>query len=156
MGEKEAIEILKGQGMTQEEAEDFIAGIKRGLEAIREGGRIPWDKVKKELALMRKEVKTMAAETMEQVEDRLVRKLCSRNGWEYGDNEDYDNAVRDVKWFLSQPEILVKDPDQMLPPNPYGAARNQEIFHRATSEFVKENWVKVIPKGKKGGEQNGS
>lgn len=89
----------------------------------------------------------MAIEAMEQVEDQLVRRLCERNGWEYSGNEDYDTAVKDVKWYLSQPEILIKDPNQMLPPNPYGATRNQEVFRRAISGFVKENWVKVVPKG---------
>jgi len=51
MGEKEAIEILKSQGMTQAEAEDFVKGIKRGLKARREGDRIPWSQVKKELGI---------------------------------------------------------------------------------------------------------
>ena len=51
MGEEEAIEILKSHGMTQEEAEDFIAGTKRGIEAFHEGKKIPWDKVKMELGL---------------------------------------------------------------------------------------------------------
>jgi len=51
MGEKEAIEILKGQGMTQAEAEDFVEGVKRGIKARREGDRIPWSQVKKELGI---------------------------------------------------------------------------------------------------------
>ena len=51
MGEEEAIKILRDQGMSQEEAEDFIAGVKRGLKARREGDRIPWSKIKKELGL---------------------------------------------------------------------------------------------------------
>ena len=88
----------------------------------------------------------MAAETMEHIEDQLVRRLCERNGWEYGDNEDREIASRDVKWFLSQPEILIRDPDQRLPANPYGAARNQEVFHRAVSELKEENWVKALLK----------
>jgi hypothetical protein len=37
----------------------------------------------------------------EQIEDRLVRELCRRNGWELG-NADYDLAVTDVKWFINQ------------------------------------------------------
>lgn len=41
---------------------------------------------------------------IEEVEEQLVRRLCERNGWEYGSG-DCDLAVRDVKWFLSQPEI---------------------------------------------------
>jgi len=51
MGEKEAIEILKGQGMTQAEAEDFVEGVKRGIKARREGDRILWSQVKKELGI---------------------------------------------------------------------------------------------------------
>ena len=34
-------------------------------------------------------------------EDKLVRLYCEHNGWEYGDNEDYDNAVETVKWFMA-------------------------------------------------------
>ncbi len=51
MGEKEAVEILKDKGMTQEEAEDFVAGVKRGVRAMHEGDRVHWDIVKKELGL---------------------------------------------------------------------------------------------------------
>jgi len=40
----------------------------------------------------------------EELENLLVERLCRRNGWEHP--EDCDNAVRDVKWFLSQPEIF--------------------------------------------------
>ncbi len=39
--------------------------------------------------------------TEEQIEDKLVRALCERNGWDYGPNEEYDLAVVDVKWFIS-------------------------------------------------------
>jgi len=100
----------------------------------------------------------MSVEAMEQVEDQLVKELCKRNGWEYGSNEDYDNAVRDVKWFLSQPEILIKDPDQSLPPAMYEAMHPiyRSIADALTAIKVlrKENWVKVIPKDKQGGKQN--
>lgn len=48
---KEAIEILKQRGMTQEEAEEFVKGIKRGLKARREDKVIPWSEVKKELKI---------------------------------------------------------------------------------------------------------
>lgn len=51
MGEKEAIEILKGQGMSQEEAEDFIAGTKKGLQEIHEGKVKSWSQIKKELGI---------------------------------------------------------------------------------------------------------
>ena len=51
MGEKEAKEILMGKGMTEQEAEDFIAGCKRGVEAMRKGDRIHWDDIKEELGL---------------------------------------------------------------------------------------------------------
>ena len=51
MGEKEAIEILKQKGMTQEEAEEFVEGIKRGIKARREGKMSPWSEVKKELGI---------------------------------------------------------------------------------------------------------
>ncbi len=51
MGEVEAVEILKGQGMSQEEAEDFIAGMKRGITSMHKGDRIPWSELKKELGL---------------------------------------------------------------------------------------------------------
>ncbi len=37
------------------------------------------------------------------LENELIIELCARNGWDYGKaSEDYDNAVRDVKWFLFQ------------------------------------------------------
>ena len=38
----------------------------------------------------------------DKIEDQLVKALCERNGWEYGDNEEYDIAVEDVKWFIKQ------------------------------------------------------
>jgi len=41
---------------------------------------------------------------IEELERQLTERLCQRNGWEYGSG-DYDLAVQDVKWFLSQPEI---------------------------------------------------
>ena len=50
----------------------------------------------------------MEAKDIEELEDLLVIRLCQRNGWEYGGNEDYDTAVSEVKWFLSQPEISFK------------------------------------------------
>ena len=44
-------EILMLKGMTSEEADNFIAGIKEGL-ADRAAGRVhPWSEVKKELGL---------------------------------------------------------------------------------------------------------
>lgn len=49
MGEKEAKEILKQQGMTEGEAQDFIEGIKRGVEDYRRGRVRRWSEIKKEL-----------------------------------------------------------------------------------------------------------
>ena len=49
MGEKEAIEKLKARGMSQEEAEGFIDGIKRGLAARAEGKIRSWAEVSAEL-----------------------------------------------------------------------------------------------------------
>jgi hypothetical protein len=40
----------------------------------------------------------------------LIERLCARNGWDV-QSEDYDLAVKDVAWFLSQPEII-----ELLPP----------------------------------------
>ena len=42
----------------------------------------------------------------EAVENILVERYCQRNGWEYSSNEDYDNAVRDIKWFMEQSKQL--------------------------------------------------
>ncbi len=41
-------------------------------------------------------------------EDELVKLYCSNNGWEYGDNEDYDLAVETVKWFLAHLRAMAK------------------------------------------------
>ena len=41
---------------------------------------------------------------MDKIEEVLTRRLCEKNGWEYG-SEDYDIAVTEIKWFMSQPEI---------------------------------------------------
>lgn len=49
--QSETKEILMGQGMTEVEAEDFIAGIKRGVKATKEGKTVPWSKVKEDLTL---------------------------------------------------------------------------------------------------------
>lgn len=51
MGEPEAIEILKRRGMTQEKAVEFIASVKRGVEAMHKGGRVPWLEISQELGL---------------------------------------------------------------------------------------------------------
>lgn len=51
MAEEETREILKQRGMTDEEADEFIAGMKRGLEARRRGDVIPWSEVKAELGI---------------------------------------------------------------------------------------------------------
>ena len=47
---------------------------------------------------------------VEKLENLLVERLCRRNGWEHP--EDCDNAVRDVKWFLAQPEIFKAGEDK--------------------------------------------
>ncbi len=51
MGDKEAIEIMKGQGMTQAEAEDALKGIKDGVRDFEEGRIVPLNEVLKELGL---------------------------------------------------------------------------------------------------------
>jgi len=51
MGDKEALEIMKEHGMTPEEAEDALKGIKEGVKDVYEGRVIPWSQVKKELGL---------------------------------------------------------------------------------------------------------
>ena len=49
MGEKEAIEVLKKRGMSQAEAEGFIDGVKRGLQARREGKVKKWAEISAEI-----------------------------------------------------------------------------------------------------------
>lgn len=49
MGEKEAIEVLKKRGMTQSEAEGFVTGIKKGLQARKEGKVKLWSEISAEL-----------------------------------------------------------------------------------------------------------
>ncbi|MBA7692283.1 hypothetical protein ES703_100846 [subsurface metagenome] len=49
MGEKEAIKVLKERGMSQSEAEGFVGGVKRGLQAKREGRVKEWIKISTEL-----------------------------------------------------------------------------------------------------------
>ena len=51
MAEEGTMEILKQQGMSEEEAQEFIDGCKRGLKAAREGKVQPWAQVKKELGI---------------------------------------------------------------------------------------------------------
>ncbi len=46
-----SIIILKQRGLTDEEAQVFIDGCKRGIEAMREGKVRPWGEIKKELGL---------------------------------------------------------------------------------------------------------
>jgi len=43
--------LLKRWGMTDREAQEFIEGCERGLQAAREGKVRPWEEVKKELGL---------------------------------------------------------------------------------------------------------
>ncbi len=52
-------------------------------------------------ALAARDKELMDKFSSEEFEDKLVRKLCQRNGWELG-NADYDLAVQDVKWFIQQ------------------------------------------------------
>lgn len=54
----------------------------------------------------------------------------------------------DADEILSLNGICIKADDQGLPPNPYGAPKNQEVFQRAISDFVKAGFVKVAPKPK--------
>lgn len=49
--EGRALEVLKGFGMTDEEADTFIKGVKEGLKARREGRVQPWSQVKRELGI---------------------------------------------------------------------------------------------------------
>lgn len=49
MGEKEALEVLKKQGMTQSEAEGFVAGVKKGIQARKEGRVKKWAEISAEL-----------------------------------------------------------------------------------------------------------
>ncbi|MCJ7632701.1 hypothetical protein MUP77_09970 [Candidatus Bathyarchaeota archaeon] len=51
MANEETKEICKQHGMTDKEADEFIAGCKRGIEARHKGDVIPWNEVKKELGL---------------------------------------------------------------------------------------------------------
>ncbi|KKN72647.1 hypothetical protein LCGC14_0408890 [marine sediment metagenome] len=50
--------------------------------------------------------------TPEEKENKLVEMLCARNGWDFpsgnADCEDYDTAVRDVKWFIKNYSQLAK------------------------------------------------
>ena len=55
-----------------------------------------------------------------------------------------------IKGILAIPELLIKDLDQILPANPYGARTNQEVYQRAIEDFKKKgNWVKVLSKEEK-------
>jgi len=49
MGEKERIEVLKKRGMTQSEAEGFVARLKEGLQARKEGNIKLWSEISVEL-----------------------------------------------------------------------------------------------------------
>lgn len=49
----------------------------------------------------------------EELENTLVEALCKRNNWEVGDNEDYDIAVRDVKWFLSAAKPAIEKQERI-------------------------------------------
>ncbi len=51
MSEEKAMEILRQQGMTQQEARDFIEGCKKGIQAMKEGKVRHWSEVKKELGI---------------------------------------------------------------------------------------------------------
>ena len=59
-------------------------------------------------------------EAREGLEATLVERYMQRNGWEFPsgnmDCEDYDAAVKDVKWFMSNLEELGyrKPPDRPL------------------------------------------
>ena len=48
---EKALPVLMGRGMTEEEAWEFIDGIRKGLIARREGKVRLWDEIKKELNL---------------------------------------------------------------------------------------------------------
>ncbi len=49
IGEKEAILKLVGRGFSQDEAEEFINGVKRGLEARSAGKMKKWSEISDEL-----------------------------------------------------------------------------------------------------------
>ncbi len=51
MGDEKAIKILKGNGITQEEAENFVASIKKGMKEIGEGKIIPFYQIVHEIRL---------------------------------------------------------------------------------------------------------
>ncbi len=51
MAEREAKDICIERGMTESEADEFVAGMKRGMEARARGERIPWNEVKERLGL---------------------------------------------------------------------------------------------------------
>jgi len=51
MAEDKALAVLKELGMTDEEAAEFVEGVKRGLKARREGKVVHWSELVKELNL---------------------------------------------------------------------------------------------------------
>ncbi len=48
---EQTLKVLRAQGMTDEEADVFLEGVKKGLQALREGKVRPWSEIKKELNL---------------------------------------------------------------------------------------------------------
>lgn len=51
MSEEKAREILKKEGMSDIEAQEFIDGIRKGVRACKEGRMQLWSEVKKELGI---------------------------------------------------------------------------------------------------------
>ena len=51
MSEEKAREILREQGMTEAEIQEALDGIKKGIQAYKEGRFKSWTEVKKELGI---------------------------------------------------------------------------------------------------------
>ena len=58
--------------------------------------------------------------------------------------------------ILSIPEILIKDPDQSLPENPYKPKAGEQIrtgrqnlYEQSQQDMLKEHWMRMLPKEEK-------
>ena len=67
----------------------------------------------------------------------------------FGTKNTFNRQLLDnfIEFLEKELGYVRKDPDQGLPPNPYGARTNQEVYQRAIEDFKENgNWVKVKEK----------
>jgi len=98
-------------------------------------------------------------EAREQIIESRARNICGGNcdcTCIYASNhkinrctEIYDQATKDVNWFLSQPNLAIINPKAELPENPFTMRDSFEMgklnaYNKGQQSLISQDWVKKL------------